>query len=270
MLPWPERQREFAAALLDARLPAPAGLIDPQGRECPRRFGVYRNNVAVALIEALEISFPAVRRLVGAEFFREAARRYATSDLPISPVLLEYGAGFPAFLARFEPAATLPYLPDVARIERAWIEAHHAADASPLDPAEIARVPAARTAELRFVAHPSVRVVRSRYPSLTIWQMNAEDGVPAPVDLDSGGEDVLVVRPAAQVVVRRMPPGGADLLEALARGEPLGRAAEGIVRRAAQAIAHGSADRDPAELVAELANHLRGLLESGAFAGFTC
>ena len=60
------------------------------------------------------------------------ARAYALAEPPRSPVLMDYGAGFADFIAGFAPAASLPYLPDVARIERAWREAYHAADAEPL------------------------------------------------------------------------------------------------------------------------------------------
>ena len=254
MTNWSHRHAEFAAALFDGCLTVPRGVVDPQRRECPRRFGVYRNNITVALIEALESSFPAVRRLVGEEFFHEVARQYAATDPPASPVLLEYGAGFPQYLEGFEPAAALPYLPDVARIERAWLEAYHAPDATPLDLAVLARVPHERAEEIRFGLHPAARVTRSRYPALTIWRMNIADGESSPVDLDAGGEDVLVVRPAAEVVVRSMPGGGADLLEALASGEPLAAAAGSVLRT------HPDLD---------LAGHLAGLLESGAFAAYS-
>ena len=249
-----ERQRAFAAALLDPSVLLPPGLVDPEGRACPRRFSVYRNNVATALIEALESSFPAVRRLVGEGFFREAALRFAVAQPPSSPVLLDYGVEFPLFLEHFEPAASLPYLPDVARIERAWIEAHHAGDATPLDPAALAALSGDRAGELRFSMHPSVRIVRSRYPALTIWRMNVADGVPEPVALDAGGEDALVVRPKADVYVRGLPPGGADLIEALARGEPLVAAAEMTMK---------------ARVDFDLASHLSGLLESGVLTGFS-
>jgi Putative DNA-binding domain len=254
MRPWAERQREFAAALLDPGRAVPEGLIDPAGRACPKRFSVYRNNVAIAWIEALRESFPATCRIVGEEFFRAAAQCYAASEPPGSPVLTEYGAGFAHFLERFEPAASLPYLPDVARIERAWIEAYHAADAPSLDPAALAGVASDRVRSIRFAAHPALRIVRSRYPALTIWRMNVADGVPEPLDPASGGEDALLVRPGAQVVVRWLPPGGAQFIEALARGEPLGAAAHAIRR--------DHADFDVAE-------HLSELLECGAFAGFS-
>jgi hypothetical protein len=191
---------------------------------------------------------------VGEEFFRAAAQRYAGSEPPGSPVLTEYGAGFARFLERFEPAASLPYLPDVARIERAWIEAYHARDAPTLDPAALERLAGDRVRGIRFAAHPSLRVVRSGYPSLTIWRMNVADGVPEPIDPASGGEDALLVRPGAEVVVRWIPPGGAQFLEALAHGEPLGAAAQ-------------ATQRDHADF--DVAAHLSELLECGVFAGFS-
>ena len=65
-----DRQREFGAAILDARRPPPRGLVGPDGAPSARRFAVYRNNVVVGLIETLKDAYPVVHRLVGAEFFR--------------------------------------------------------------------------------------------------------------------------------------------------------------------------------------------------------
>jgi hypothetical protein len=47
------------------------------------------------------------------------ARSYVALAPPSSPIMLDYGAGFPDFIGAFEPAKCLPYLQDVARIERA-------------------------------------------------------------------------------------------------------------------------------------------------------
>ena len=129
-----EVQAGFAAALLDPAAPVPAGIVGPGRRPAPRRFAVYRNNVVSALGNAVAGSFPAVKRIVGEDFFRAMARAYVLAEPPTSPVLLDYGTTFPDFIARFAPAASLPYLPDVARIERRWREAYHAEDAEPLSP----------------------------------------------------------------------------------------------------------------------------------------
>lgn len=221
-----ERQAEFAVALLDPASAAPAGLVGPDGEPSPKRFSVYRNNVVAGLIEALEAAFPATRRLVGDEFFRAMARAYVSSEPPTSPILLGYGGGFPAFIAGFEPAQSLPYLPDVARIERAWNEAYHAGEAVALEPEAFAAIPQDRASHMRLTVHPSARIVRSTFPALTIWRMNVGDGMPEPVNFEAGGEDALVVRPSAEVEVRSMPEGGAEFLAALAEGHSLTEAAK--------------------------------------------
>jgi hypothetical protein len=254
MQPLAERQRSFAAALLDAALPVPQGLVGPDGEPSPKRFAVYRNNVVVGLTEALKDAFPAIRRIVGADFFQAMARAYVVAEPPRTPILLDYGAGFPDFIRQFEPAASLPYLGDVARIERAWTEAYHAPEASPLDPAAFTAIEPSQLPEIRLLLHPSVRVVRSQFPALTIWQMNIGDGVPAPVDFTAGGEDVLVVRPVADVEVRSVPGGSLEFIRALAGGMSVLAALTAAI------------SVDPGF---DLSTNLSGLMQAGALVGYT-
>jgi hypothetical protein len=183
-----------------------------------KRFAVYRNNVVVGLTETLKDAFPAVHCIVGVDFFRAMARAYVMVEPPHSPILLDYGAGFPDFIRQFEPAAVLPYLADVARIERAWTEAYHAPEASPIDPSALTAISPDQLPSIHLVLHPSLRLVQSEFPALTIWQMNVADGVPATVDLAAGGEDVLVVRPMADVEARSIPEGSLEFIQALMDG----------------------------------------------------
>src|SRR5258708_12526208 len=108
-----ERQRDFGAALLNPKLPAPPGLVGPDKRPSPKRFSIYRNNVVAGLPETLKDAFPAVRRIVGAVFFRAMARAYVVREPPRTPILLDSGAGVPDFLSQLEPAAGLPYFPQL-------------------------------------------------------------------------------------------------------------------------------------------------------------
>ncbi len=218
------RQSAFGAAILDNRLPAPDGLVGPDGKHSPHRFAVYRNNVMSGLIDALADAYPTIRRLVGDEFFRAMAGFYARKEPPSSPILLTYGAGFPDFLAIFPPLADLPYMADVARVERAWVEAYHAAEAIPADVSPVLSIPAAEMGRLHFSFHPSTRLVRSPYPVFSIWQMNQPGQTPAPIDLASP-EDALILRPVAQVSLQRLDPGAAVFLEKLISGSTLSQAA---------------------------------------------
>lgn len=219
-----ERQRHFAAALLDPGMTVPLGLIGPDLQPSKKRFNVYRNNVVAGLVEALKAAFPAVRRIVGDEFFAAMARVYVALEPPRSPIMLDYGNTFPDFIQTFEPAKSVPYLPDVARLERAWAESYHAAEMPPADPVQLSTIDLQSLSEIRLRLHPSVRVVRSAFPIVHLWLMNIDCGVPTAIDPSSAGEHALVVRPVADVEVRRLPVGAATFILRLAADAPVGDA----------------------------------------------
>src|ERR1700756_4016216 len=150
----------FATGLTDPTCPTPGGVMGPRGKGAVRRYNVYRNNVTVSLIDALVAIYPAVQRITGTEFFRAMARFHIRATPPTSPLLFEYGHDFPAFIEQYEFAQSMPYLADTARIERAWLDAYHAADAMPLAPEALAAVPPERLAEVVFTPHPATRIVR--------------------------------------------------------------------------------------------------------------
>lgn len=216
-----ERLKIFGAAALNARLPVPDGLTGPDGLPSARRFAVYRNNVVVGLVEALKAAYPVVHRLVGEDFFRVMGTYFVRRDPPASPILLHYGESFPDFLAIFEPVAHLPWLPDVARLERARLEAYHAAEAPPAD---LSGIDSGRFAQARLTLHPSLRIVTSRFAARTIWQANLADAPPPQID-PTGPEDTLLVRPEAQVLALPLAPGAAAFLRALQTGRPVMSAA---------------------------------------------
>ncbi|MFW6027844.1 MAG: putative DNA-binding domain-containing protein, partial [bacterium] len=149
----------FARALLDPALRPE--LFEGGAAQVDAGLAVYRNNVMHSLSVALADIYPVVRALVGEEFFSGLARAYIRAEPPASPVLAEYGRSFPAFLENFEPARQAPYLPDVARIERAWLDAWHAPDAEPLDPDTFASLPPEDYAEAVFTCHPSLACIAS-------------------------------------------------------------------------------------------------------------
>lgn len=212
-------ESQFAAALLDPDAPVPAGIVGPDGRPAPKRFAVYRNNVALSLTRALEAAFPTLRKLVGEDFFAAMAGEFLRAHPPGSRMLMLYGAEMPGFLERFPPVAHLGYLPDVARLDQAMRESYHAADSRALSEAEFQRLLGADIAGLRLRLAPSLRLVRSSWPVVSIWEANHEGGAsPRAV-----AEDALVLRPDFDPRPWRLPAGGgafvAGLLEGLALGD---------------------------------------------------
>lgn len=223
-------QRQFAAALLPADPTVPAALRAWNGSDPGRRFDVHRNNVMASLVRALEDGFPVTCQLVGAEFYRAMARDYVRAQPPSSPVLLDHGAGFAEFIAGFTPAAAVPFLADMARLERARVEAFHAADAAPLGTQDFAPWLATpeRLMQCRVALHPSLRLLRGMHGVLALWAAHQPDGEGLDVALDAasgdGREDLLVLRPELEVTARRLAPGLGELLSALAGDARLGEA----------------------------------------------
>jgi hypothetical protein len=231
-------QADFVQAVLDPDLPPPHGVVSHHSTLPRGRFAIYRNNVMVALVGALEARFPAARRIVGEAFFVTLARAFAASNPPQSPLMIHYGDDFPAFVESFEPAASVPYLADVARLEAARTRAYHAADATPLPLDALATAFTEAADRLVVDLHPSFEIVTSKFPLVTIFAMNIGEAEAHPI-ADWSEEDALVMRPEFDVEVRRVPRGGAIFLEALRLGAPIG---------AAVAEAHGAcADFDLAE-----------------------
>src|ERR1700745_53959 len=130
----------FTSALLDPEQVIPSLVNGPKGKAANKRYNVYRNNVTVSLIDALAAIYPAVQRITGGEVFRAMARFHVRATPPTSPLLFEYGRDFPAFIEQYEHARLMPWLADTARVERAWLDAYHAADAVPLPPDALAAI----------------------------------------------------------------------------------------------------------------------------------
>jgi hypothetical protein len=239
----------FSPGLIDPQYETPACVVGPNGKGAVKRYNVYRNNVTVGLIDALAAVFPATQRITGVEFFRAMARFHVRATPPCSPLLFEYGREFPEFIESYEYARPMPYLADIARIERAWLDAHHAADTPPLAPEVLAAVPMERLADLALVPHPATRIVPSEFAALSIFAANRGDG---PVERIESfvPEDTLITRPDQEVTVRLLPAGGAAFLTRLLSGQPLGAAA---------AVAlDASPDFD-------LASNIAGMIEAGVF-----
>jgi hypothetical protein len=211
-------QSQFAAALLDPGAPVPVGIVGPDGLAAPKRFSVYRNNVALSLTRALEAAFPTVRMLVGDAFFAALAGEFLRAHPPSSRMLMLYGAEMPGFLEQFQPVAHLGYLPDVARLDQAMRESYHAADSRPLVEAEFQRLIGADIARLRLRLAPSLRLVRSDWPVVSIWLANHEGGAsPRPL-----AEDAVVLRPEFDPRPWRLPAGGGAFVAGLIEGRALG------------------------------------------------
>jgi hypothetical protein len=179
------------------------------------RLRVYRHHVFHSLATALSATFPTVQALVGEEFFRGLAQAFVATRLPSQPVLAEYGAEFAVFIGGYAPAAGLPYLADIARLDWALNVAFHSPARPSLEAADLATIPSDRLPEKSIALAPGAMVIRSRFPIGRIWAA-ARPGAPdETVELTAGEACLLVLRRADDAGFVPLSVGEAAFLEVL-------------------------------------------------------
>ncbi|MGK2941967.1 MAG: HvfC/BufC N-terminal domain-containing protein [Immundisolibacter sp.] len=219
-----ELQTAFAGAVLDHA----AGIetfVSGNGLDPAQRVQVYRNAVRIRLKEALADVYPVLRHLVGDDCFDAVASAFLSRHPPRVGHLHPFGAQMPELCSQLPVLAALPYLPDVARLEWAWQQAYHGADAPRVSIEDFAGVPAEQHANIRLQLHPSAQLLRSAFPVGRIFEVNQADyRGDDRVNLDLGGESLLVIRRGLQVRVESLSAGEYALLTQLDADMDLGGA----------------------------------------------
>ena len=245
-------QRAFRASLLADEGVANFADIVSDGLDPNARVDIYRNTFCSVLTTALRLTYPAVQRLVGADFFDGAARLFIESHPPRSAYLNAYGGEFADFLATFKRAATLQYLPDVARLEWAVNRALHAQDWVRLDPAALNALADADRARVCLEPNPSITLLPVQYPVDAIWRavLDQDDRALGEIDLTEGRLWLLVERFEGCTRVSRLSERAWQFAGRVFDGTPLAMALD---------------DSKGVDVPLLLADHLA----SGRFVGFT-
>jgi hypothetical protein len=244
-------ERNAPSTLLDSFTCVPAP-IDETQRSQARATRHFGDNGAIGLlVRALAARYPVVRRLAGDESFIATARRFVRAEPSQLPTVLHFGEAFPAYLRSLGHAASFEYLADIAELEAARARAMRSADARPIGRAALASLSSSRMRELRLLLHPSVSLVASRFPIVTIWAANQADDSNG-VILQWRPEAALVARPFLDVDVVPLSSSGYAFLRQVAAGAPL----------AAAMAAAGACDP-----VSDPSMHLRLLMDTNIVVG---
>jgi hypothetical protein len=214
-------QHLLLEAVLNTASDDAIALVDPLAPTAEARLAVHRNTVRSNVTAALESTYPAVRRLVGADYFGRVARDFALRHPSRSGDLRHVGAAFPPYLAELHGHDQYGYLGDVARLELLIEEALLAAEHPPLDVSALAAVAPADYDELQFLLHPALRLFSSPYPVRRIWESNVGgEAEPEIIDLASGGDRLAVLRQRLQLQFHPLSPGEWRWLTALGERTP--------------------------------------------------
>ena len=226
MLGLRDLQAAFAAHLKGEDRSDLADAVVGDTISAPARLRVHRHHVAQSLAEALAATFPTVQAIVGEAFFRTMAMEFVAANLPVQPVLAEYGEGFPAFVSDYEPAAALAYLADMARLDWVLNRAFHAPLEERLSAPDLAVLSAERLFGLKVPLAAGSTLVRSHYPIDRIWHASQPGATVGTVSLEEGPASVVVLRRADDAAFASLTRAEAAFLEALGEGASLGGASE--------------------------------------------
>jgi hypothetical protein len=215
-----ELQRQFMQGILHgASVP---GVLPPAA------LSIYANNARVSFIATLKLTYPAIWRLVGEEYFHQCAREFQKQHPSRSGDLQYVGEEFANYLETLHGHDAYRYLSAVARLEWAYQEALIESVLAPIDLDRLATVAPDKYSALRFRLQPSARLLQSAFPILAIWRANVIED-PAQVDridLDAGPDRLLVLRGFHEVRIHTLTVGELAFLTRLLAGDPFVAAVE--------------------------------------------
>lgn len=225
-----EFQSRFAALMLDhpdaLQAVAPDFAAEFEEGDIPlaRRLLVYRNNIVGSLTDVMLNSFPMLEKLIGKEFLEGMARSFILQSPPSKGCLNFYGHGFAEFIEGFVPAQSLPYLPDMARLEIALNDSYYADATRALRLEDLAALSPDSLGETPFTPAPHVKLLASDFP-LTSIKALCDDPQAPPPDMQVGIK-IMISRPHESVNIHEISDAEHLMLEGLQSGESLGEAAE--------------------------------------------
>ena len=158
---------------------------------------IYRNSGQLALRDALASNYPSLKTVMGDAFFDRMALSFADEHPPTKRSLVGYGELLPDFTTEAKSEHGLPWLTDMARLDRAWLAAHLAFPAPEFtakDFTALAADPdALMAAKLSLV--PSTQLVETHWQLHDLWsKLRAGEAIENALELDEKTETILIWR----------------------------------------------------------------------------
>ena len=190
---------------------------------------VYRNNSMHARVQAVMDTYPALQALLGVDALRTLAIGYCRATPQTDALLQDYPAGFPDFLARGVAAVPAPpaLVVALARLELAWFQVGHAAEAEPANADMIRRCTPEAAAIMQLALHPAGQCLMLPEGLLEMFDRLCADAPFRLPDAAAPRVAVLLVRPHAEVRAIALTPVQDALVRAIQAELPLGQALSG-------------------------------------------
>jgi len=174
-------QQDLQDYMLDRASAIEAAIVDAPPLPVAARLGIYHNAYRVRLVEALDDTYPVLHAVLGDEVFVALGEEFIAAYPSVHRSIRWYGGELAEFLGRTPPYAEQPILAEVALLEWTLAEVFDAADAEPVQRADLSAVDASLWSELQFEFHPSLRRLHLQWNTAAVWQaMSRQEAPPDP------------------------------------------------------------------------------------------
>ncbi len=187
------------------------------------RVAIYAGMYVARLHEVMKEDYPATAAVLG-QSFAEIVREYLVAYPPKKPSVFFAGQSFPAFLRSHPICRRMPYLADLAALERAMVEVFVAPDVAPLDEAALRAISAADWPRLRMRTVSALRLFEVQWRVAALLR-DVQSGR-RPKKPRRGKKFLLVWRIGGRVYFRETDAAEAAALKLLGRGATFDRVCE--------------------------------------------
>ena len=190
---------------------------------------VYRNGFMKTCVEVLKSNYPVVMSLVGEDYFFSLARLFVQKHPPRQGSLTGYGLEFPEEIEVSISQHQLPYLADIAGLDRAWFECYFAADGNSLSGDDINKLEgdSSSLTALPISLTPWAQIVETQFDVAGLWTTLKHQGqLNSNVNVVPDTQHILVWRKEGVINLRQLNTGEQKFLAAVYRKETLGTAAK--------------------------------------------
>ncbi len=171
-----EQGLAFERELPDGRLDT---LIvgDPQ-LSAVDRIGIYANAYFYRLLDAIKEDFPVTLAAIGDAEFHNLITAYLVEYPPQRPSINDASQNLATFVHGSQVALRRPFLHDLVRVERAFVEVFLGADAKPLGFEDLRPIAPDQWPLIQMRSHPSLQVLECEWRIDTMMRAFRADTTP--------------------------------------------------------------------------------------------
>lgn len=194
----------------------------------PRRVQIYASAYRLRLLEALQTDYTALHTALGDDAFQDLALAYIAAHPSHQANLRWFGANLSHFLSHRAPYAAKPVLSELAEFEWTMGLAFDAPDQACLTINDLAAVPAASWAEMRFEISSSAHCLALLSNAASIGKAVSEEQTPPSPVYAETPVTWLIWRKDLSVFFKSMPEDETWALARLREGDSFAQICEGL------------------------------------------